>query len=286
MISFSADIDGQSDSSGEYTGASLSLPSLPRDFSLCAAFMVEAWTTAYTAAYLFQLNDNSGSKWASITINAKPTTTEFGVNLGKVSFEAYSVHLLFPLTWTRVCVSLDTASGRVVLAVDGRVLEEKIFEEAREKDDRRPANLSILLGYSGPFEDTGMVSQLNMFSSALSTARMVALTQAGGEECGAPGDYVSWEESEWKLSSKATVEMVGELEGPCRRVAEVTAFTADFERSKKCMDHCEKLGQGRSPPVRTLAEWEWLKREVRAITPDISQLPWLWLAATDKQVEG
>ena len=47
-----------------------------------------------------------------------------------------------------------------------------------------------------------MVSQLNMFSFPLSTARMVALTKAGGEECGAPGDYVSWEEEDWKVHSQ------------------------------------------------------------------------------------
>ena len=58
---------------------------------------------------------------------------------------------------------------------------------------------------------------------------MVALTQAGGEECGAPGDYVSWEDEDWKLTSQARMEMVEELEGPCRRESEVTVYTADFQ---------------------------------------------------------
>ena len=51
------------------------------------------------------------------------------------------------------------------------------------------------------------------------------------------------------------------------------------------MEHCQKLGQGRSPPVRTLEEWEWLRKEVHAITPDITVMGDIWLAATDQEVE-
>ena len=52
------------------------------------------------------------------------------------------------------------------------------------------------------------------------------------------------------------------------------------------MEHCQKLGKGRSPPVRTLEEWDWLRKEVHAITPDISVMGTIWLAATDQEVEG
>ena len=72
-----------------------------------------------------------------------------------------------------------------------------------DKDKYRPANLSIALGFD-PFNElefTGRVSRLNIFNSALSIERMVAQTTAGGEECGAPGDLVNWEEAEWTLHS-------------------------------------------------------------------------------------
>ena len=51
------------------------------------------------------------------------------------------------------------------------------------------------------------------------------------------------------------------------------------------MEHCEKLGAGRSPPVRTLEEWEWLRKEVRAVSPDTSDLPNLWVSVTDRDIE-
>ena len=122
------------------------------------------------------------------------------------------------------------------------------------------------------------------------------MTQGGGEECGEGGDYVSWEEEDWQLTSQARVEIVGELEKPCRPDSKVTVYTADFqdhsvatnpEERSGCMEHCQKLGNGmRSPPVGTLAEWDWLRKEVHAITPDISVFNRIWLSVTDEKVES
>ena len=51
------------------------------------------------------------------------------------------------------------------------------------------------------------------------------------------------------------------------------------------MKHCQKLGQGRSPSVQTHEQWDWLRAEVHAISPDISALPHLWLAANVRDEE-
>ena len=296
VITFADDNDQYPDSSGEYTGASLTKPDMPKDFTICAAYMVEAWTTGFTSAYLFRLNDRDGDRWGYVKMFADESHTEFSVYFSRVSFTVISEQVLFPLTWTRVCVSLDTVSGKVVLVTNGEVLQDEVYAEAMEEDKWRPAELDMVLGKSRSEEYTGIISQVNIFSSPLPTARMVAQTEAGGEECGAPGDYVSWEEEDWTVHSKARlVEMVGELEKPCRRESEVTVYTADFEYHSAatnpleisgCMEHCQKLGQGRSPPVQSLADWDWVTSEVRAITPDISPLPDLWLAVTDEGVEG
>ena len=299
MIIFSDDVDQAPDSSGEYTGASLTKPDMPKDFTICAAYMVEAWTTDFGSAELFTLNNRDGDPWANVMMNFGGANTEFHVYIGRVSVAAYNDHVVFPLTWTRVCVSLDTVTGSVRIVVNGEVLEEvledNVLQEVLEEDTGRPDNLDMVLGYSSRSEFTGMVSQLNMFSSPLSTARMVALTSAGGEECGGPGDFVNWEEEDWQLMSQARMEMVEELQGPCRRESEVTVYTADFtyhsaatkpHKQSGCMEHCQKLGKGRSPPVRTLEEWDWLRKEVRAVTPDISVLGKIWVAITDEEVEG
>ena len=287
VIDFSDDNDHGPDSYGEYTRASLTKPDMPQDFTICASYMVMAWKD-FTSAFIFELRAEDGEGWAHLSMSALYKYTQFAVKLGKISFSVKSDNILFPLTWIHMCVSLETVSGSVSLIVDGSLLKKEVHRENRDDDEGRPANLDIVLGYRSydSSEYTGMLSQLNIFSSPLSTARMVAMSTAGVGECGAPGDYVNWEEEDWTLSSMARREMVGELEGPCRRESKVTVYSADFELQKDCMDHCQKVGQGRSPPVGTLEEWDWLRKEVQAVTPDISVLPYLWLAATDEEVEG
>ena len=148
----------------------------------------------------------------------------------------------------------------------------------------RPANISLLLG-SDPenvLEYPVKITNLNMFGSSSSVERMVRLTKAGGEECEAPGDLVSWEEAEWTLHSQAKlIEVDGEWEGPCRRESKVQVFTADFRRHRDCMHHCQKIANGHSPPVTTEEEWENLKMEINLITQDRSNLPYMWLSATE-----
>merc|ERR1712001_235424 len=106
-----------------------------------------------------------------------------------------------------------------------------------EEDEQKPANLSLVLGYYlFPKEYPIKVTDVNVYSSSLSVERMVGLTRAGEEECGAPGDLVSWEEAKWALHSQAKViEVDREWEGPCRRESQVQVFTADFRRHTDCM---------------------------------------------------
>ena len=115
---------------------------------------------------------------------------------------------------------------------------------------------------------------------------MIAMTQAGSEECGSPGDFLSWEEAKWHLTSRARKLMVGELEGPCRMESTLHVYAVNFkyhgaatngDKVSGCMEHCHKIGRGRSPPVRTLEELETLQAELSALTPNLAALPWLWL---------
>ena len=193
VVDFSEDIDGEPDSSGEFTSASLSKPDMPRDFTICAAFMVQAWTTDFTSAHLFQLRSVDNELWAYFNLYSRASSTTFTVKLGELQFVTAMNPVLFPLTWTRACLSLDTISGKVGVVVNGQLIQEQVHQEALKDDGKRPSNMSLVLGLNQVTgtEYTGKTSNLNIFTSALSTARMIALTQAGGEECGAPGDYVS-----------------------------------------------------------------------------------------------
>ena len=175
------------------------------------------------------------------------------------------------------------------MVVDRQLLVEE--EVKGEENEERMDNITISLGGGGmaiAMEYPVRIANLNVFTSSLSVERMIAQTTAGGEECGAPGDLVSWEEAEWTLHSQAKViEVDREWEGPCRRESQVQVFTADFTFHKDCMRHCQKIFDGRSPSVTTSEEWESFTQEFDLITRYRSGvLNYLWLSATEGDVDG
>ena len=283
ILDFSADNDHQPDGNGEYTSATVDAGFLPESFTICLALMVDAWTVEFSSAIMFTVLDDFGHPWGRIDLSAGTTYTQYRVTLGPLLFFKKTDTVFFPLQWTHVCFSQDSDTRKGTLVVDGQLLEEG--EYRREDDVRRPANLSLLLGYyhgAGDFECPVKIANLNVFNSALSVERAVGLTRAGEEECGAPGDLVSWEGAEWTLHSQAKfVEVDKEWEGPCRKESKVQVFTADFNEQHDCMEHCKKISYGRSPPVTSEKEWKKLTREVDLITQDRSILPNMWLSATE-----
>ena len=288
VFDFSEDVDRKPDSNGEYTSATLEAVPLPESFTICSAVMVEAWTTVFSEADMFTLLSNDGDEWGYTNLYAGNLYTEYYVQLGPVFFTKQTQTVFFPLQWSRVCLSLDSVKSKVVLVADGQLLGEEEYE--REEDEKRTTLISLVLGfYPSTFSEySGRVSELNIFNSALSVERMIAQTTAGGEECGAPGDLVNWEEAEWTLHSQAKViEVDREWEGPCRRESQVQVFTADFTFHKDCMRHCQKIFDGRSPSVTTREEWESFTQEVDLITRYRSGvLNYLWLSATEGDVDG
>ena len=171
---------------------------------------------------------------------------------------------------------------------NGQLLGEEEYK--REEDEKRPEiNLIMILG--GYQETPGRVSEFNIYSSSLSTERMERLTKAGGgEECGAPGDLVNWDEIKWSNHSEAkarldshakVIEVDRELEGPCRREYKNKLFMTNFAWHHQCMTHCQKISTGRSPSLISEEHWRNLKEEVTMITRDHSIWPNMWLSGTE-----
>ena len=298
-IDVSGDVDHKPDNNGEFTSGYITKPGMPADWTFCGAFRVKAWNGKAQTTGLVQLNKENDRMWMYFYLAGSNfgepfvSETRFYGRAGLAYFDLKTPTVWFPHEWLRICMALNTVTGRVTIVSNGEVLTDQIYQTALEPDADRPTTLKMQVGaeydgYEIPTEHTGQYSNLNMFSTPLATARMVAMTLAGGEECGAPGDLLSWQEEmgDWKMLSQAKmVQMVGELEGPCRRESKINIFTAVFEDQNDCMQHCKKMGNGRAPPVRTAQELKFLQDEVLAITPDKSVLPWTWVSATDEEEE-
>ena len=184
VLSFADDIDNKVDSEGEFTRATLERENFPDSFTICLAFMVDAWTTDFAAGRVFHmLKDDERNKWGFVEMNADPLSyTEYKMKLGSTEFVAEASTVFFPLQWTRMCMSLDFPASKMRLFVDGQLMLDGKYE--KEKDSDRPTHLRLSLGLGiNDHEYTGNTTNFNMFSSALPMERMQRMTLAGDEEC-------------------------------------------------------------------------------------------------------
>ena len=287
-LDFSLDNDRKPDENNSYTHASLQKRNFPPSFTICTAFMVEAWAKKASAKLLLLL-DGKGDIWLSIRIYAAAMTyTEFSFEFeASPRISNQSKVLFYPLQWTRICLSKSDASIARLVEDGELILEQEI--EVKSK----PVNLNLVLGIwkssntGDQHEYPGQTTDLNIFSSALTVDQMKSQTSPGFEECGLAGDFLSWEKSleeeQWTLHSKARwIDLDGGLEGPCRAKTNMNVFPMkEGHDQSDCMKHCEKLG-GWSPSVKTKSDWENILKGTKAVSPDPSKLPKkIWLSATE-----
>ena len=112
VLDFSADNDHAPDSNGEYTKATLEAGPLPVSFTICLAFMVEAWTAEFTAAKMFTLLDDDDGIWGYIKLYAASSHTKYEVRFGRLHAAARTEVFFYPLQWSRACLYLDSNEGR------------------------------------------------------------------------------------------------------------------------------------------------------------------------------
>ena len=217
------------------------------------------------------------NEWISLKVYS--FSEQIGVAIFKGSKSLINGQLsgpLFALQWVMFCLSLDSLSGRVRLTFDTKLVLDEIHEDiVSTKWSLFPITLRL-----GDFEEdkSKRVSNVNLFASALPVQRMKGLTEAGGAECGAPGDFLNWEEANLTLNSNCTRSRVDPREGPCWVRSQVHVYSGNWKQPK-CMQHCKKVG-GRSPAVGTLLQWQNLKTELKAITNQTGYFRSMWLPLT------
>ena len=72
VLDFSADSIHEPDSNGDYTSATFEAGPLPQSFTVCSAFLEEAWTTEFVSAIMFTILDNRKDSWGSINCSCFP----------------------------------------------------------------------------------------------------------------------------------------------------------------------------------------------------------------------
>ena len=273
--------------------------SLPASFTLCYASMTPANIGTVRIQEGFNMLGKNGLPYLASTMESRDVEgfTSRGAlngvsNLGPwvVNFEN-TVPMVVQHQWTRTCLAVQSTTGLVQAATDGIIVFNGAVDEMLEQVGNKPTDLTgkIILGPenlpSGWLTQNGKIANLNIFGSALSLERMQRITQAGGGECGAIGDYLSWAQMEWKLYGGAKLETVGQEE-PCAVTPSINAYVTFQPSMVTCMNHCDKL-KGRGPSVKTREEWDAVQNLLQKNFYDkgVSGMEF-WLAITDLEMEG
>ena len=101
-LDFSLDNDRKPDENNSYTHAFLRKENLPLSFTICAAFIVEAWTKSKVSE-LFSLRHDNGNIWNGVAMTATETYTQFGFQFEDSSASNQSETLFYPLQCT-MCI--------------------------------------------------------------------------------------------------------------------------------------------------------------------------------------
>ena len=261
---------------------------LPKAFTICNSMRVMAWTTkSYTVAYPFIMKQNDGSTWWSFyRFYAKEASTVYTVYYNPWQRVDAPIEgpMYFPQEWVRSCVSLEPDSGTIRIVVNGELVEDAVNNtkvlSSNETDSTRPTNLTGL-SMAEWGTTAAQFADVNVYSTFLSVEKLVNLTTPGHEDCMSPGDYLSWGDSNWKVFNKAEMLWVDLGVGPCAPKSKVQVFRNEGHQSN-CMELCQKVGSGQSPPLRTLEEWESLTKEIDNISPN--SFGYTWLAATEGDI--
>ena len=122
------------------TQATLNLKDLSSSFSICSSVFPKSWVHGSGDTYVsfFEILNEDGNEWMYFAVHASQTTVFYaGIGQGdeKLKFQRelnVTEKLPFILkSWTRACITLDTAVGMARIVADGKVLIDAEYPELR-----------------------------------------------------------------------------------------------------------------------------------------------------------
>ena len=128
---------------------------------------------------------------------------------------------LVPHSWYHVCLGLDTESGLLRIVVNGIEVVDEEKEEFRNTTAWKPQSIEgkilVFKEYLTGFwaQQRGKFTNMNIITSMTSLEDMMLRT-TGEADCRGPGDYLSWDEMEWRESGDVTSGTM-DVEELCRR---------------------------------------------------------------------
>ena len=272
------------------SGIKRSLPTT--NFTICGSIFVEFFRT-YTTFFVVRKSSDE-TLWFNLYLQGLYVSSEsylayFHYHGGGYFPNTNSTLPLRPHSWSHACVAVNAATGQVMVVINGLVTHD-IKVESRNFIVNEPFSFEkhILLGaheynFSASTsyfsQSEAAVSNVNIFSSSLSTQEMVKLTT--NETC-KPGDVLSWTEASWRFTGHV---QASETQHICKtpNSADYSLFPSNFYSCFDCIKLCPRIQtNGRVPLIQSYSEFEIMKKLYQKITPNYKNISghYIWSSYT------
>ena len=269
---------------------------LSYNFSMCSALFITRDEYHYPLALLGEDGDLLVRVYIAANNRLLKNTSLIRLSIQNVEYhdEERLISKVFPEQWVRVCMAISMQTGSIKLVINGILVHDIISDVLMKAVEKSPTNLAgkIIIGATRRAEGwehrNTIITQMNIFSYALSKTAMKARTEhkSGNCEDSGNGNYLSWDEMEWEMHGDITTHFVDNNQS-CKNESDIMLYYTEFAKMSDCMHHCEKLG-GRAPKVVTQEDWHRLQEFMNNnyYGKVENTMDGLWMSVSDEDKEG
>ena len=185
---------------------------LPPEFTICCSIFMRSLIMEQS---LLQVLTKDDIPWFSLYfLHLNETLLTFPLSLGVDGVYTHLASLpANPLQWNHVCIGLNTLTGLVRVAANGRIVQDGVMDLFIASQDKVPQNLTsrLVLG-RWFFQDKWLQSlstnnNINIFGRLLTRCGQPGLLlsprnevkeSTEGQGCSKPGDFLAWDQMVWR----------------------------------------------------------------------------------------
>ena len=240
------------------------------NFTICASIFVGHHHRYQTFFSVRKNEENGKDLWFSLTVEElffhegyniaiySSTASHFNRDLSQ------KVALRF-FDWSHACLSLDTKTGRTIVAVNGVITHDSIFKDLcikgpvifHEKLFLGVREMQLGADSVDQAQSEALVTNVNIFADLMENSEMIQTTLHG--MC-TPGNHLSWEEMVWKLVGRVMIRRASDfssqlVQSVCQLhdFLHTFVFPTHFNNWNDCIDFCPRMqNNGRVPFIENL----------------------------------
>ena len=191
------------------------------------------------------------------------------------------------LQWYHFCLKVDTVSGQISFAVNGRFIHENIFpmlentlSTKKPKTLQNKLELGRYVDYGKKKQYSWKLSNFNIFYGNKSHDDLVDIT---GNLCDVDGDYLAWKDMIWlKTGEGAKLLELSKKELCTRSIKRQIALPVKLN-FKMANQVCLKIGRKGIIPIGNKTD---MAKYIGFIERNLPEPHQIWTSYTDQNVEG